>query len=157
MYRHFPLDGLDALRAGAAVTCEVSSSEPSLLPVEASPRGRPSEAHAGATRAAIAADCAGAQGQFWEYHRRLAASPDAITTCAGLIDLARGLVGDEASFARCLEDPAMREHVQRDFDDGVKAGIYGTPTFFIDGTTLVAPSAEELGNAIDRALASHRP
>jgi protein-disulfide isomerase len=50
----------------------------------------------------------------------------------------------------------MREHVRRDFEDGVKAGIYGTPTFFIDGSPLVAPSPEELGDAVDRALGAHR-
>ena len=120
-------------------------------------RGRARDDHAGATRAAIAADCAGAQGRFWEYHQRLAASPDAIVTCAGLIELARAVGVDEAAFARCLEDPAMREHVRRDFEDGVKAGIYGTPTFFIDGSPVGRSVAEELGDAVDRALGAHRP
>jgi protein-disulfide isomerase len=154
VFRHFPLDGLDTLRAGVANGCENSSSGTLRRP--GAPAGAPDD-HAGATRAAIAADCAGAQGRFWEYHQRLAASPDAIVTCAGLIELARGLGVDEAAFARCLEDPAMREHVRRDFEDGVKAGMYGTPTFFIDGSPVVAPSPEELGEAVDRALGAHRP
>jgi len=154
VFRHFPLDGLDTLRAGVAVRCEDSSSETPRRPL--APAGARDD-HAGATRAAIAADCAGAQGRFWEYHQRLAANPDAIVTCAGLIELARGLGVDEAAFARCLEDPAMREHVRRDFEDGVKAGIYGTPTFFIDGSPVVAPSPEELGEAVDRVLGAHRP
>jgi protein-disulfide isomerase len=153
VFRHFPLDGLDTLRAGVAIGCEDSSSGTPRRP--AAPAGAPDD-HAGATRAAIAADCAGAQGRFWEYHQRLAASPDAIVTCAGLIELARGLGVDEAAFARCLEDPAMREHVRRDFEDGVKAGIYGTPTFFIDGSRMVAPSPKELGDAVDRALGAQR-
>jgi len=157
VYRHFPLDGLGALRTGAALTCEASSSEPSPLTGTPSAHARQYEEHAGATRAAIAADCAGAQGKFWEYHRRLTAGPDALTSCAGLIELARGLVADEEAFARCLENSAMRAHVERDFHDGVRAGIYGTPTFFIDGMALVAPSSDELGDAIDRAVASHRP
>jgi protein-disulfide isomerase len=154
VFRHFPLDGLDTLRAAGAVRCEDSSSETPRRP--AAPAGAPDD-HAGATRAAIAADCAGKQGRFWEYHQRLAANPDAIVTCAGLIELARGLGVDEAAFARCLGDPAMREHVRRDFEDGVKAGINGTPTFFIDGSPVVAPSPEGLGEAVDRALGAHRP
>jgi protein-disulfide isomerase len=122
VFRHFPLDGLDTFRAGVAVRCENSSGETPRHP--AAPAGVPDD-HAAATRAAIAADCAGAQGRFWEYHQRLAANPDAIVTCAGLIELARGLGVDEAAFARCLGDPAMREHVRRDFEDGVKAGPTG--------------------------------
>lgn len=154
IFRHFPLDGLDMLRAGGAISCEDSSSVTLRRPE--APAGAPND-HAGATRAAIAADCAGAQGRFWEYHQRLAASSDAIVSCAGLIELTRGLGVDEAAFASCLADPAMREHVRRDFEDGVKAGIYGTPTFFIDGSPLVAPSPEELAGAVDRALGAHRP
>lgn len=156
VFRHFPLDGLDTLRAGVAIGCGDSSSETLRRPAAPAGAGAPDD-HAGATRAAIAADCAGAQGRFWEYHQRLAASADAIVTCAGLIELVRGLGVDEAAFARCLEDPAMREHVRRDFEDGVKAGIYGTPTFFIDGSPVVAPSPEELGEAVDRALGTRRP
>jgi protein-disulfide isomerase len=51
----------------------------------------------------------------------------------------------------------MQEHVRRDFEDGVRAGIYGTPTFFIDGSPVVGSSSEELGEAVDRALGAHRP
>ena len=131
-------DGLDTLRARIAIGCEDPSSETVRRP--AAPAGALGD-HAGATRAAIAADCAGAQGRFWEYHQRLAANPDAIATCGGLIELARGLDVDEAAFARCLEDLAMQEHVRRDFEDGVKAGIYGTPTFFIDGSPVVTSLA----------------
>jgi len=156
VFRHFPLDGLERLRADVAIACEDTSSETPRQ--SAAPAGAcvPGD-HAGASRAGIAADCAGAQGRFWEYHQRLAANPDAIVTCAGLIELARGLGLDEAAFARCLGDPAMREHVRRDFEDGVKAGLYGTPTFFIDGSPVVAPSPEELGEAVDRALRARRP
>jgi len=154
VFRHFPLDGLDTLRAGVAIGCEDSSSETPRR--AAAPAAAPDD-HAGATRAAIAADCAGAQGRFWEYHQRLATAPDAIVTCGGLIELARGLGVDEAAFARCLVDSTMLEHVRRDFEDGVKAGIDRTPTFFIDGSPMVAPSPEELGEAVDRALGGHRP
>ena len=64
---------------------------------------------------------------------------------------------DEAAFGRCLEDPLMQENVRHDFEDGVKAGIYGTPTFFIGGSMLVAPSPDELTEAVERALRAQRP
>ncbi len=155
VFRHFPLDGLERLRADVAIACEDISGEPPcgrrpplaracrmITPAPPAPPSRPT--------------ARGAQGNFWEYHQRLAASPAAIVTCAGLIELARGLGLDGAAFAHCLGDPAMREHVRRDFEDGVKAGIYGTPTFFIGGSPLVAPSPQELGDAVDRALGARR-
>lgn len=155
VFRHFPLDGLQTLRTDVAIACEDTSGEtPPQAPAPADACA--ADDHTGATRAAVAADCAGAQGRFWDYHQRLTDSPGDIATCAGLVALARGLDLDGAAFGRCLVDPAMREHVQRDFEDGVKAGIYGTPTFFIDGSAVVAPSPRELGDAVDRALGTHR-
>jgi protein-disulfide isomerase len=148
VFRHFPLDGLAVLRGEVAVRCEESSRE-------AQPEG--AIRNAAATRAAIAAECAGVQGRFWDYHEHLAASPDALASCGRLIELARSLGMDEAAFGRCLEDPLMREQVRRDFEDGVKAGIYGTPTFFIGGFSLVAPSPDEIGEAVDRALRAAVP
>jgi protein-disulfide isomerase len=41
--------------------------------------------------------------------------------------------------------------VRRDFDDGVRAGLYGTPTFFVNGRMLVAPSAQALEDAVGAA------
>jgi len=148
VFRHFPLDGLAVLHADVAIRCEESSREAQL---------ETARGHAGATRAAVAAECAGAQGQFWEYHERLSANPDAIASCGSLIEVARSVGMDEAAFGRCLEDPLMRENVRRDFEDGVKAGIYGTPTFFIGGSSLVAPSTDELAEAVERALRAQRP
>jgi len=145
VFRHFPLDAVPAPRKEAGATCE----EPSFEGVSAE--------HAGATQAAIAAGCAAAQGRFWEYHALVSVRPDAIASCAGLTGLGTQVGLDEASFTRCLEDPAMRSQVQRDFEDGVKAGIFGTPTFFINGSVLVAPSAEALFAAVDEALEAPRP
>jgi protein-disulfide isomerase len=154
VFRHFPLDGLQMLRANVALTCEDAAGAPPAA--EAPTEACVADDHAGATRAAVAADCAAAQARFWEYHERLAASPGAIRTCAGLVELARGVGADGPAFARCLTDPAIREHVRHDFEDGVKAGIYGTPTFFINGSAVVAPSPKELGDAVDRALGGRR-
>ena len=129
VYRHFPLD------AAESGTCEVEPGP-----------------HAGATRSAIAARCARAQERFWEYHRQLLSRPELVATCDALVRLATELGMDEARFARCLTEPAMEEAVQRDFDDGVRAGLYGTPTLYVNGERLVAPSADELEDAVRHAL-----
>ncbi len=136
VYRHFPLDAAETERS----VCEAEPAGP----------------HAGATRAAVAAGCARTQDRFWEYHRLLLSRPHAVATCDALVRLASEIGMDDARFARCLAEPAMRE-VQRDFEDGLKAGIYGTPTFYVNGARLVAPSGEDLEDAIRHALAQvHR-
>lgn len=131
VYRHFPLDAIET----ASATCGESDGP-----------------HAGATRAAVAGSCARAQGRFWEYHRLLMSRPDALATCDGLVHLATEIGIDDQRFAACLAEPAMRDGVGRDFEDGTNAGIYGTPTFYVNGARLVAPSGEELEDAVEHAL-----
>jgi len=132
VYRHFPLDAAET----ASAACEAEPGGP----------------HAGAARAAIAAGCARAQDRFWEYHRLLLWRPDALATCDGLVRLASELGMESTRFARCLGEAATQDEVQHDFEDGVKAGIYGTPTFYVNGVRLVAPSGEELEDAVRHAL-----
>jgi protein-disulfide isomerase len=131
VYRQFPLDAPEA----AGPTCVEETGE----------------AHAGSTLAAIAAGCARAQSRFWEYHRLLLSRPEALATCGGLVGLAREVGLDEDRFTRCLAEKSMWEQVHRDFEDGVRAGLYGTPTFYVNGAPLVAPSADELEDAVRRA------
>ena len=131
VYRQFPLDAVET----ASATCAEDSTGP----------------HAGATRAAMAAACAQAEGRFWEYHRLLLSRPEALETCGGLLQLAGEAGIDQDRFTRCLAEPATLEQVRRDFEDGVRAGMYGTPTFYVNGVTLVAPSAEELDAAVQHA------
>jgi thiol-disulfide isomerase/thioredoxin len=138
VYRHFPLDGL-AVSAGAP--CEPPSRGWWSWREEA-----PTAAHPGATEAAVAATCAAAQGHFWALHRLLmtrgCSDLDARAAEAGL---------DLDAFAHCRADPASLDVVRRDFDDGVRAGLYGTPTFFVNGRMLVAPSAQALEDAVGAA------
>jgi protein-disulfide isomerase len=88
--------------------------------------------HPQARQAAEAARCAKDQGKFWEYHDALFAGPPS----AAPGDLRRyaeqtGL--NVASFEQCVSSGAHRSAVQRDYEDGAKLGISGTPAFFING------------------------
>ena len=62
----------------------------------------------------------------------------------GLIEHARKLGLDEKSFEACLTTGKFRSAVQSDYQDGVKAGVNGTPSFFINGIYLNGnqPTAE---------------
>jgi protein-disulfide isomerase len=92
-----------------------------------------SEAHPHAQHAAEASEAAAAQGKFWEMHDLLYENQHSL----GDRDLARyaGEAGaDSHAVARALEDGSFTETVRGQFMSGVRSGVNGTPTFFINGS-----------------------
>jgi protein-disulfide isomerase len=90
------------------------------------------QVHPHAQLAAEAAEAAGAQGKFWEMHDALYENqrylgPELIAT------LARELKLDITLFDKNLAAHRFRERVRRDFMGGIRSGVNGTPTFFING------------------------
>ncbi len=89
-------------------------------------------AHPYAEKAAEAAEAAGAQGKFWEMHNILythqdALDPDSLTEYAATIDL------DLPRFTRELAEGVHALRVREDFRSGIRSGVNGTPSFFING------------------------
>lgn len=86
--------------------------------------------HPQAFKAAEAANCAGEQEKYWEMHDRLFANQNAL----GLKDLpnhAKALVLDLSKFQQCLDSGKHAAKIRSDLADGQKAGVQGTPTFFL--------------------------
>lgn len=88
--------------------------------------------HPHALLAGEAAEAAGAQGEFWGMYDLLFQNqqnlePPALLTYAAELGL------DMGRFTRDLQDHRFLAKVQRDFIDGVRAGVNGTPSFFING------------------------
>jgi protein-disulfide isomerase len=90
------------------------------------------EAHPHARLAAQAAEAAGAQGKFWEMHDILFEHQDALDV-DDVVGYAKSLGLDTANFARDLEAATFAKRVRDDFRSGVKSGVNGTPTFFMNG------------------------
>jgi protein-disulfide isomerase len=88
--------------------------------------------HPHAERAAEAAEAAGAQGKFWELHDWIFEHPRTIAD-GDLKDAARMLGLDPATFARDLSSGASLARAQESFRSGIRSGVNGTPTFFING------------------------
>jgi protein-disulfide isomerase len=91
-----------------------------------------SEIHPFAEMAAEAAEAAGAQRKFWEMHDGLyehqaELGPELLNM------LAKRLRLDVPRFEEDLVSRRFRDRVKRDFMGGVRSGVNGTPTFFIDG------------------------
>ncbi len=88
--------------------------------------------HEKAMPAAIASQCANAQGKFWEFHDKIfeqqnALSPELFASTAKELGL------DEGKFNACLTDPATKAFVEADMKQGEVGGVEGTPSFFING------------------------
>jgi protein-disulfide isomerase len=113
-----------------------------------------SQAHPHALLAAEAAEAAGAQGKFWEMHDLLYENQEKLDPPA-LMANARKLDLDLDQFAQDLESHRFRDRVRRDFMSGVRSGVNGTPSFFINGLKHEGGfTAEELRAAIEGAPSS---
>jgi len=91
--------------------------------------------HSQAEFAAEASRCAGEQGRFWEYHDLLFANPDKLNR-GGLAEMAGSLKLDEQRLDACLSSGKYAKQVEQDIQDGIRAGVEGTPGIFINGILL---------------------
>jgi protein-disulfide isomerase len=89
------------------------------------------ELHPHAEIAAEAAETAGAQGKFWEMHDLLFENQRTLDE-EHLLGFAERLNLDIPRFVPELEEGTHRERVREDFMSGVRSGVNGTPTFFIN-------------------------
>jgi protein-disulfide isomerase len=101
-----------------------------------------SQMHPHAPLAAEAAEAAGAQGRFWEMHHKLFMNQQNLTPSA-LLTYAEDLGLDASRFARDLSERRFLPKVRRDFMEGVRSGVNGTPTFFINGERWNGPYTAE--------------
>jgi protein-disulfide isomerase len=88
--------------------------------------------HEYAEGAAEAAEAAGAQGKFWQMHDTLFENQLALDFDS-LIAYAQELGLDAERFATELERHVYAPRVREDFISGIRSGVNGTPTFFING------------------------
>jgi protein-disulfide isomerase len=101
-------------------------------------RNLPLEMHKHAIPAAQAAECAGAQGKFWEMRRRLFARQSELAQAVWLGETAN-LDLDENSFQQCISAASV-DRVQSDQAEAARLGAKATPTFFVgrvDGRGVV--------------------
>jgi protein-disulfide isomerase len=107
--------------------------------------------HSQAEIAAEASRCAGEQGKFWEYHDQLLAASKLDKDA--LVEYARNLKLDDKQFGSCLTSEKYKAEIEKDSAEGKKAGVQGTPGFFINGVTLSgAQPADEFTRLIDDEL-----
>jgi len=91
--------------------------------------------HQQARPAAEAAQCANAQGKFWEYHDKLFANQRQLAN-ENLKQYAADLGLDVAAFNECFDSGKFRNDVMQDMQEGQRFGVSGTPAFFVNGRFL---------------------
>ena len=91
-----------------------------------------SEMHPYAEPAAETAEFAGAHHKFWEMHDLLYENQDRLDD-ALLFQLAQQLQLDPEKLRQALASKEFEPRVRTDFRGGVRSGVNGTPTFFING------------------------
>jgi len=104
--------------------------------------------------AAMAARCAGAQGQYWAYRDALytgqsGLAPDQLKELAGRLGL------DQAAFDSCYDSARYRDRIEANVAEGLRLGVSGTPTFMIADKRYVGNLPfESFCAAIDTALSA---
>ena len=91
-----------------------------------------STSHPHAEQAAEAAEAAAAQGRFWEMHDTLYENQNRLTD-RDLQAYAVDLELDVQRFDRELTEQLHAGRVRDDFMSGVRSGVNGTPTFYVNG------------------------
>jgi len=90
------------------------------------------EAHPQAQQAAEAAEAAAAQQKFWEMHDALYTHQNHLDA-AHLRTYAQQLGLDAAQFAHDMRASAVATKIDADFESGIRSGVNGTPSFFVNG------------------------
>jgi len=109
--------------------------------------------HPDAMNAAVAARCAGEQGDFWRYHDLLMANQNSLNESNfRLFAMDDDL--DVEKFTGCYSGRLTEPLVKRDVEEALSLGIDATPYIFVGNTRLSgAVSVERLRATIDLELA----
>ena len=113
------------------------------------------QSHPQALPAAITAEYAASHGRFWEAHDALFRNQQQLGELV-YRELMRELGLPEDGLAAAMDDAAHDQRIQRDVESGMRSGVSGTPTFFINGR-MFQPlrNIDELYEAIAEEVGTH--
>jgi protein-disulfide isomerase len=110
------------------------------------------QAHPWAETAAEVAEFAGAHGKFWEMHDLLYENQDSFGEDL-FPRLALMVKLSSAELQTAIAQQTYRARVRTDFSGGVRSGVNGTPTFFVNGQRHDGPfDISSLSAGIERSL-----
>jgi protein-disulfide isomerase len=91
--------------------------------------------------AALAAQCVGEQGKFWEmeealFQRQSDWGTSRKNPSAAFRDLAHGVGVDVDKYDTCVDSQRYAGRIEASYREGTARGVTGTPTFFVNGREL---------------------
>ena len=125
----------EACKRSVAILDEFQRTQRKKIRVAFRHKPMPLFSHAWSQEAAEVAEVAGAQGKFWEMHRYLFEHQDAMRNpnfdSAGFDTFAKRVGLDMERFKRDRAAKTYEARVRKDTDLAERAGVTGTPTFFL--------------------------
>ncbi len=113
--------------------------------------------HPNAFVAAESAYCAGEQGSYWKYNKKLFSGVYGLNNLP-YWKISGDLTLNQTEFLECLSGDRPIDKVQGDLDFAVNFGVMSTPTFFINGLLLVGSQPIDVfQSVIDKELAGEFP
>jgi len=117
----------------------------------------PLSSHKYGMNAAMAAEAAGKQNKFWEMHDILFEKQgewESANPPEPLFEkYAQSLKLDIEQFKKDLNDSTLKSVITTQRDEGIKLGVNGTPTFFVNGKLISIPNGlSEFQRVIDEEL-----
>jgi protein-disulfide isomerase len=110
------------------------------------------EVHPRALAAAEAAECAGAQGKFWQMHDLLFDNQRHLKP-QQLLGYAESLELDMTRFRADTDSHLYLQRIREHQQSGRDSGVQGTPAFFVNGRIQdVSFAMQELFDAVEKAL-----
>jgi protein-disulfide isomerase len=111
----------------------------------------PLEMHPFGRKAAAAVVAAKRQDKFWEYHHKLFENMSSLND-QKFMEIAKELNLNIDKFNKDMNDPDLQAIIQKDVQNGIAAGVTGTPTIFLNGKTVTNRSIQGFQEMIDAEL-----
>jgi len=111
----------------------------------------PIRSHKYAIKAAMAALAAGQQGKFWEFHDEMFKNYNRLND-QKVQEIVTQLGLDQAKFNADQKSPVETARVRQDYEEGIRLGVRGTPTVFINGRRLKNRSMKNMEAIIEEEI-----
>lgn len=113
----------------------------------------PLSQHQFGKRAAIAAEAAGEQGQFWKMHDYLFAHQELFSD-SFFEALPKALGLDASKYQASLSSDKASQKVEDDTNAGLRLNVNSTPSFFLNGVKVTPRDREDLKRIVKEAIGS---
>lgn len=117
----------------------------------------PLRQHDNAMPAAMAARCAGDQGEYWAMHDELYRQQSAWSSASDPAQVFAGYAGslglNERRFNRCMSSELHKEAVEQSLEVAIQLRVASTPTVLVNNIALTQPGWGQLSAVVERELA----